>query len=242
MKKALFSAFILLIFSAFASAQSVDDIIAKHLKATGAKNWTSVEAIKMEATISAEAAAGMTIGWTMTALRDKAARMDVSVMGMVQSSAVKGTEGWSTNPFAGQVDAEPITADQAKSMMDMTDIDGTLVGYKDKGYTVEYVGTEDVEGVEALKIKVNKEGKKVEYILFDPETYYEIMNIQIDEVDGKQVESKTTYSDFKEQNGIVFPFSMQQASDMMGNSTITLSTITINPTVDMTIFDMPAKK
>ncbi len=242
MKKVFFSAFLLLIFSVFASAQSAEEIIAKHLEATGGKNWSKVEAIKMEANIAAEAAAGMTIGWTMTALRDQAARMDVSVMGMVQSSAVKGADGWSTNPFAGQVDAEPITADQAASMMEMTDIDGTLIGYEEKGYTVEYVGTEDVEGVEALKIKVKKTGKKVEYIFFDPETYYEIMNTQIDEVDGKEVESKTSYSDFKEQDGIIFPFSMQQTSDMMGNSTITMTAITINPTVDMKIFDMPAKK
>jgi hypothetical protein len=241
MTKAFFSAFLLLIFSAFASAQSAEDIIAKHLEATGAANWSKVNAIKMEATIATEAAAGMTIGWTMTALRDKAARMDVSVMGMTQSSAVKGDQGWSTNPFAGQTDAEPITADQAKSMMDMTDIDGTLVGYQDKGYTVEYVGTEDVEGVEALKIKVSKEDNKVEYSLFDPETYYEIMNVKVEEVDGKEVESKTSYSDFKELNGLVFPFTMQQTSDMMGNSTITLNSILLNPEVDMTIFDMPGK-
>ncbi|MBK8966774.1 MAG: hypothetical protein R3D58_15745 [Saprospiraceae bacterium] len=242
MKKAHFLAFLVLILPAIASAQSAEEIIAKHLEATGAANWSKVNSIKMEATISSEAAAGMSIGWTMTALRDKAARMDVSVMGMTQSSAVKDGAGWSNNPFAGQMDAEPITEDQAKSIMDMTDIDGTLVGYAEKGYTVEYVGTEEVEGVEAVKIKVNKGGKKVEYVLFDPETYYEIMNIQVDEVDGKEVESKTSYSDFKEQDGIILPFSMQQENPMMGNSTITLTSITINPKIDMTIFDMPAKK
>lgn len=242
MKRTLFSAFILLIINVFASAQSAEDIIAKHLESTGAANWSTAKAIKMEAMISAESAPGMTIGWSMTAVRDKAARMDVSVMGMTQSSAVNDGNGWSSNPFAGQTDAEPLTADQAKSMMDMTDIDGTLVGYREKGYTVEYVGKEDVEGVEALKVKVNKAGKKVEYCLFDPETYYEIMNIQVDEVDGKEVEARTTYSDFKEQDGIVFPFTMQQANPMMGSSTITVTAITLNPEVDMKIFDMPAKK
>lgn len=242
MKKTLFFTLFLVAVAALASAQSAEDIIAKHLEATGAKNWSKVKAVKMEATIAADAAAGMSIGWTMTAVRDQAARMDVSVMGMTQSSAVKGAEGWSTNPFAGQMDPEPMTADQVKAMMEMTDIDGTLVGYQDKGYTVEYVGTEDVEGVEAVKIKVNKDAKKIEYILFDPETYYEIMNIQIDEVDGKEVESRTTYSNFKKQDGIVFPFSMQQASPMMGNTTITMTAVTLNPEVDMTIFNQPAKK
>lgn len=144
MKKALFSVFILLIINTLASAQTAEEIIAKHIKATGGDNWSQVDAIKMEANISSDAAAGMVIKWTMTAIRDKAARMDVSVMGMVQTSAVQGSEGWSTNPFIGQVDAEPLEDDQAKSMMDMTDIDGTLIGYKEKGYTVEFVGKEEI--------------------------------------------------------------------------------------------------
>ncbi|MBK9336884.1 MAG: hypothetical protein IPM98_09970 [Lewinellaceae bacterium] len=241
MKKTLFSAFLLLVLSNFATAQSAEEIIAKHIRATGGDNWSKVEAVKMEANIASESAAGMAIGWTMTSIRNKAARMDVSVMGMNQTSVVNGDKGWATNPFMGQTDPEPLTADQVKSMMDQTDIDGTVIGYKEKGYTVEFVGKEDVEGTEALKIKVNKGGKKVEYILYDPETYYEIKNIQVDEVDGKEVESATVFSNFKTVDGIVMPHSLQSSSPMMGNTTITLTKVTFNPTVDMTMFDMPKK-
>lgn len=241
MKKALFSAVLLLVLSNFATAQSAEEIIAKHIRATGGDNWSKVEAIKMEANIASESAAGMAIGWTMTSIRDKAARMDVSVMGMTQTSVVNGDKGWATNPFMGQMDPEPLTSDQVKSMMDQTDIDGTVIGYKEKGYTVEFVGKEDVEGTEALKIKVNKGGKKVEYILYDPETHYEIKNIQVDEVDGKEVESATVFSNFKTVDGIVMPHSLQSSNPMMGNTTITLTKVTFNPTVDMKAFDMPKK-
>lgn len=242
MKKTLFSALFLIAAAALVSAQSADEIIAKHLESTGAANWSKVKSIKMEATISAESAPGMAIGWTMVALRDQAARMDVSVMGMTQTSVVKGAEGWSTNPFAGQMEPAPMSADEAKAMMNMTDIDGTLVGYKEKGYKAEYVGREDVGGVNAYKIKMNMEDNKVEYMLFDPEGYLEIMKIQVDEVDGETVESKTLYSDFKEQGGIIFPHTMQQSNPALGNSTINMTAITINPEMDMSIFDMPKKK
>jgi hypothetical protein len=241
MKKSLFSAVLLLVLSNFATAQSAEEIIAKHIRATGGDNWSKVEAVKMEANIASESAAGMAIGWTMTSIRNKAARMDVSVMGMTQTSVVNGDKGWATNPFMGQMDPEPLTSDQVKSMMDQTDIDGTVIGYKEKGYTVEFVGKEDVEGTEALKIKVNKGGKKVEYILYDPETYYEIKNIQVDEVDGKEVESATVFSNFKTVDGIVMPHSLQSSNPMMGNTTITLTKVTFNPTVDMKAFDMPKK-
>ena len=242
MKKTLFFAAFSLFFSAFTQAQTAEDIIAKHIAATGGDKWTKVSSMKNEAKITADGSPNMVIGMTMTVVRDKALRMDVSVMGMTQSSAISGDKGWSTNPFAGKNDPEPMTADQVKSMLEMTDVDGALVGYKEKGYTVEYVGTEDVDGTEAQKIKVDKGNKKVEYCFFDPATSYQIKSIQVEEVDGKQVEGATVYSNFKTQDGLVFPFTMQQSNPMMGNSTITLTTVTINPTVDEKIFEMPAKK
>ncbi len=239
MKKTLFLALCFLV-ATFSQAQNADEIVAKHLKATGAVNWSKFNAVKMEATISAEAAAGMSIAWTMIAERDKAARVDVSVMGMNQVVVVNGDKGWSTNPFAGQNDPEPMTTDQIDAMKDMKDIDGTLVGYKEKGYTLEYVGTEDVEGTEAIKIKVNK-GKKIEYVFFDPANYYEIKNVAVEEVDGQVVENATLYSNFKTQDGIVMPFTMQQEGGPMGGATISLTTITLNPKLDAKTFDMPAK-
>jgi hypothetical protein len=243
MKKTILSIFTTLFLGVFAFAQTADEIIAKHIEAIGGEAaWKKVNTIKMEATISAEAAAGMSIGWTMTAVRDKAARMDISVMGMSQSMAVSGDKGWSTNPFAGKADPEPMTADQIKSMSDMYDVDGSFVGYKEKGYKVEYLGVEDVEGTEAHKIKIVKSATKTDYSFIDPTTFYEIKMIQVETVDGKEVESASVMSDFRKQDGLVFAFSMQQANPMMGNSTITTTAVTINPAVDEKIFEMPAKK
>jgi outer membrane lipoprotein-sorting protein len=237
MKKMLFFA-TLLLSTVFAQAQNAEEIVAKHLAATGGDKWATINSVSMEATIATDAAAGMSIGWKMVAVRDKAARMDVSVMGMSQIVVIEGDKGWSTNPFAGQNDPEPMTPDAVESMKDMVDIDGTLVGYKEKGYTLEYVGTEDVEGVEAIKIKVNK-GKKTEYSFFDPQSYNEIKRVDVEEVDGKAVESATFYSDFKTQDGITLPFAMQQAGGGMGNATITLNKVTFNPEVDAKTFEMP---
>ena len=240
MKKTLFFAAFTLFSIVFVQAQTAEEIVTKHLVATGADHWAKVNAFKLEATIASDAAAGMSIGWELTAVRDKAARMNVTVMGMTQAVAINGNEGWSTNPFAGKTDPEPMTADMVESMKELTDIDGTLVGYKEKGYTIEYVGQEDVEGTETLKIKVNK-GKKTEYSFFDPATYYEIKRITVEEVDGKSVENASLYSNFKTQEGITMPFSMQQGGGPMGNSTITITAVIFNPVIDPAIFEMPKK-
>lgn len=241
MKKTLFLAAFLFVFAGLAQAQNADEIVAKHIAAIGGDNWKKVEALKSDARITADGAPGMAIMMSMVVLRDKAVRMDVSVMGMTQTTVLNGDAGWSTNPFMNKMDPEPLTADQVKSIKDMTDVDGTLVGYKEKGYTLEYVGTEDVDGTEAIKIKVNKGEKRSEYSFFDPATFYEIKNIRIEEVDGKEVESATTFSNFKKQNGITFPFTIQQNDPSMGGSTITVTAIEVNPAVDMKSFAMPAK-
>lgn len=241
MKKTLFFAAFLFIFNGFSQAQNAEEIVAKHIAAIGGDNWSRVEAVKSEAKISADGAPGMSIMMTMLAVRDRALRMDVSVMGMTQTTVLNGDAGWAVNPFANKLDPEPLTADQVKSMSYMTDVDGALVGYKAKGYALEYVGTEDVDGTEAIKVKVTKGEKRYEYSFFDPETYYEIKNIQVEEVDGKESETATVYSNFKMQDGLVFPFTIQQADPNMGGSTVTVTSVTINPSVDKTAFDMPKK-
>ncbi|HMX39182.1 MAG TPA: hypothetical protein PK971_02560 [Saprospiraceae bacterium] len=243
MKKVLSLAAFLLAFAASSFAQSAEEVITKHIAATGgAEAWAKLNNMKMDAKITADGAPNMVILMSMTTVRDKAARTDVTVMGMTQSAAFSGDKGWSNNPFMGKGDAEPMTADQVKAMKDMADIDGTLVGYKEKGYKVEYIGTEDVDGTDAIKIKVDKGDKRYQYSFFDPATYYEIKSISVEEVDGKQVESATLYSNFQKQDGVLMPFTLQQNNPMMGNSTITVTGVSFNGTVDEKIFEMPAKK
>jgi outer membrane lipoprotein-sorting protein len=241
MKKTLSFAALFLFIVGFATAQNADEIVAKHIAAIGGDKWTRVEALKTEAKISAAGAPGMSIGMEMLVVRDKSLRMDISVMGMNQVTVVNGDAGWSTNPFMNKTEPEPLTADQVKSMRDMTDVDGTLVGYKAKGYSVEYVGTEDVDGIEAVKIKINKGANRSEYSFFDPATYYEIKNIRIEEVDGQVTESASVYSNFKNQDGLVFPFTIQQEDPMMGSSTVTITKVEVNPMIDRKAFEMPGK-
>lgn len=223
-------------------AQTVEEIITKHIEATGGKAWNDIKTMKTEAKISVQAAPGMEIPMTMTVVNKKSARIDVSVMGMTQSSCINGDQGWANNPFAGQTDAEPLTADQVKEMKDMTDLAGSLRSYKEKGFAVELVGKEDLEGTEVLKVKVVVSPTKTEYSLIDPSNWYEIKNITVSTVDGKEVSAESIFSNFKQVNGITIPHTIEQENPMMGSSTTTITNIIMNDPVDEKIFEMPAKK
>ncbi|MCC6460612.1 MAG: hypothetical protein IT260_09100 [Saprospiraceae bacterium] len=240
MKNALLPVlFLFLAVSAF--AQTADEIIDNHLKAIGGKAWENIKTVKTDAKITAQAAPGMEIPMTMTIVHNKAARIDVTVMGMTQSSCINGDGGWANNPFMGKTEAEPITADQAKEMKEMTDLSGSLYNYKAKGYKVEYVGQEDLEGTEVHKIKVEHSPTKTEYVLIDPSNWYQIKNITVTTVDGQEVTSESMFSNFKEVSGVIFPFTIEQNNPMMGSSVVTVTNVAVNEPVDEQIFVMLAK-
>lgn len=241
MKKVLLSGLVFFLALSGMMAQTADEIIAKHIEATGGKAWETVKTMKSEAKITAQAAPGMEIPMTMTVVNNKAARVDVTVMGMTQSSGINGDQGWANNPFMGKNEAEPLTADQVKEMKFMTDLSGSLYNYKGKGYSVEYVGKEDVDGTEAHKIKVDIGADKTEYKLIDPETWYEIKTISVSKVDGKEVQSESSFSNFKKVGDLVIPHTIEQNNPMMGTSVVTITNVVLNAEVDEKIFEMPGK-
>jgi hypothetical protein len=71
---------------------------------------------------------------------------------MTQVEAYDGKEGWRISPFQGRKDPEKMSADDVKSLMEDAEIDGPLVDWKTKESTVDYLGTEDVDGTLAHKL------------------------------------------------------------------------------------------
>ena len=63
-----------------------------------------------------------------------------------------------------------------KALMEEAEIDGPLVDWKAKGSTVEYLGTEDVDGTLAHKLKVVRKNGDVSFVYLDPDHFLEIPN------------------------------------------------------------------
>jgi len=86
-------------------------------------------------------------------------------------SAFDGEKGWSINPFAGGTDPVPMTAEQIDRMKIQADYDGIFYNYKEKGYKVEFTGTEDLDDIETYVIKLTRPNGDVITSYFDSENY-----------------------------------------------------------------------
>ena len=221
-------------------AQTADEIINKNLTARGGKD-------KIKALQSARMTGKMVMGqgmeapFTMEFARPSKVRMEFTIQGMTGIQVFDGKAGWSVMPFMGKKDPEVMSEEDTKQAGDQADIDGVLVDYKEKGHTVEYVGKEDVEGTPAYKLKVTKKNGDIANVYIDTESYMEIKESGKTKMRGQEIESETTFGDFKTVEGLVFPFSIEQkAKGMPGGMTMTFSKVEVNPKIEDSRFAMPA--
>ncbi len=218
----------------FSYAQTADEIVTKHIAAIGgADAWKKINSVVTTGSLKVQ---GADVNVSLTVLNGKGFRQDISIMGMNGYQIVTPTAGWNFMPFQGQKSPEPITADDLKEAIVDLDAQGTLIDYKTKGHTIEYLGTDDVDGVDALKVKETLKGGKIETMYFDPKTYYIIRTVSKQKANGKETDVTTNLSNYQKlPEGIMMPLSIGLPFGEM-----TISKVEINKPVDESIFK-PAK-
>jgi hypothetical protein len=215
--------------SQFMQAQTADEIVNKSIEAIGGKDaWMKINTMVMNATMKAQ---GAEIVLKFTVVNGKGSRQDFSFGGMTGYQIVTPTAGWNFSPFQGQKQAEPITADELKEGQEDLDIQGTLINYKEKGHTIEYLGKDDIDGVEAFKLKETLKSGKVETIYIDPKDYFIMRVVSKRKANGQEMEVTQNLSNYQKlPQGIYVPMSMS------GQGEIVINKIEVNVPVDESVF------
>lgn len=223
-----------------AHAQTVDEILAKHFEAQGGlERLQKMQGIRM--TGKMQLGPGMEAALVMEKKRPGFMRMEFSFQGMTGITGYDGTTGWQVMPFMGKKDPEPMSADDAKEMQQQADFDGPLVDWKGKGHALEFVGKESVEGAETWKLKLTRKSGQVEFMYIDTETGLMIKQTAKRTMRGTEIEGESTFSDYKDVEGLLFPHSM--TNGVVGSpqkQTMSFDKIEVNPALDEARFHMPA--
>lgn len=213
-----------LVFAQFAQAQTVDDVINKHIAALGGKeNLSKLQNVITEGSLSVQ---GVEIGVTLTLVNNKLARQDISVNGMTGFDMLTDKEGWTYMPFNGMQKPEPKTADDVKEGLSDLDIAGPLVDYAAKGNKVELLGKEDVDGTECFKLKVTLASGKDETYFIDPATNMIIRTKKMQKANGQETEVQSDFSDYRDVEGVKMPYSIG-----LPFGTLLITSIKVNQTI-----------
>jgi hypothetical protein len=246
--KSLMSILVVFLMTGFTTvqAQSADEILDTYFENTGGKDaWRAVEGMRMTAKINQ---GGMEIPLEIVRLKDGRQMTVITFQGQeLKQGVYDGEVLWSTNMMtqkAEKSDAE--TTEIFKK--EINDFPDAFLDYQKKGYEVEFMGKEDLNGTETFKLKLTKEpltidGEEVEdvsYYFFETDNYVPIaVQQEIKQGEAKGVIAETTFSDYQEVDGLYMPFTMTQGIKGQGGQPITMDTIELNPTVDDSEFVYP---
>lgn len=241
-KQSIARILVLLVFAMFfqlrTQAQTVEDVIDKHVAAMGGSKYTSLKSVKMEASAQIM---GMELPSSTTIVQGRGLRSETVVQGSAIVQAIDGNTGWTINPMSGQSTPTPLPDDAVKMSVGQLDLTG-LYNYKAKGHTAELVGEDKLEGAPVYIVKVTMANgtKATHYISKD--TYYILKTNVAATVQGQDFEIKTNFSNFKQVDGVTFPFTTELESPAMpGIMTMVVKNVEVNPKVDESIFAMPKK-
>ena len=224
-----------------AAAQTADALVQKNIEARGGaarlKAITTLRIVRTYGTF------GANIPVTITKKREGLHRTDQALPG--RPTVIRGldaTGAWES--INGKVSKRP--PEQAAELRELdADFDGFLVDYKAKGHSVEFVGRERAGGIDTYKLKVTLKSGAVRHVWLDANTHLERRHEGTMLMpDGKPIPVIITFADWKDVQGVKFPFAIDEERNSFPPQTFAIYTerVEINPAVDDALFAMPSEK
>ncbi len=221
---------------------TVDELVAENVLAKGGiEKLHAIQSLRLAGRLKANGDT-LELGFVTFVREPASIRYEATLQGLTQVQAYDGSQAWQINPFQGRKDPERLSADDAKGLgEDAADFMGALVDYQSKGYKLEYLGTEDVDGTDAHKVRVTRANGDITTLYLDPDHFLEIRSISRRIEHGVPVETVTDYGDYEEVQGVYLPFA--QAFGPKGSSDrqkVQYDEAEANTSVAATMFQFPA--
>jgi hypothetical protein len=222
------------------SAQSADEIIAKYLAARG--GLAKIKALKSER-ISGTISFGPDGDGSFVVERERPLKLhtELSLNGQTLIRTYDGkTSGWIYNPFAGIPAVEAMSQAEISNIADEADFEGPFLDYKKKGNQVEFAGKEEVEGKPAYKLKLTNKNGEVRYFFFDVATGLLAKMLSTTKEGDKTVTIETYFHDYREVDGLQYPFLVESNSDSTSQARKIMATlIEVDVHIDEARFGKP---
>jgi outer membrane lipoprotein-sorting protein len=189
-------------------AQTLDEILAKNIQARGgAEKLAAIQTRKMTGRVVLPG--GFEFGYTQINKRPDMVREEYALQGMSIIQAYDGKNGWQIDPTQGKRTPEALGEEDLRGLLEDAAFDGTLIGYKDRGATVELLGKEDVDGSPAYKLRVKEKNGDVKNVYLDEDAMLEIKMEIKRMIRGAEREYEVSIGDYKATDGVMLAHSLE---------------------------------
>lgn len=212
-----FAALATLFIAPAAFGYTADELAAKNIEAKGGlDNIHAIKSLRLSGSMRVQQDT-LELSFVSLVKQPGSVRYEATLQGLTQVQAFDGSHAWQINPFQGRKDPENLSADDAKGLgEDAADFAGPLVDYKAKGYKLDYLGREDIDGTDAYKLRVTRKNGDLTTVYLDPDYFLEIRAVNRRIEHGVPVETVVDYGDYEKVAGVFLPFS--QESGVKGSS------------------------
>jgi hypothetical protein len=221
-----------------ASAQTVDEILAKHVEARGGiAALAAIRTLRIERTVAA------TFNDVEIVVYKKRPNLYRSEMKPKGSTAVTvrafAENAWET--AGGKTTVREGAGAMEQREVD-ADFDGLLVNHREKGHTITLEGRQRVGATDAWKLKVTTKSGAIRYVYLDAATWLESHHEgSIELAPNRRVATTLRFDDWREVGGVKFPFAIDEERDAPGQTfVIYTKKVEVNVPIDDAIFRMPA--
>jgi len=225
--------------STLLSAQNVDEIIAKHIEAHGgAAKWEAVFSMAITGRFTS-----FSVENPYYAIKsNKGEYYSEHNIGQYKvKEAFNGTKGWTNDPWFEVPYPRELSKVEINAFYQKAEFFTPLYKYKEKGHTVEYVGEENVDGVDTYVIKLMRTNGLWETWYLDKNTYLEYKCASMYSDFAMQSSCETFFEDFRTVNGLVIPYYVER---MFGqrDRVLVIEDIAFNTFDNRDIIEMPKSK
>jgi len=219
-------------------AQDLEEVLENYFETGGQDKLLKVNTITMDGNIMMQ---GMEFPFTTILKRPNMLRTESTIQGQKIIQVFDGENGWMINPMMGTLEPQDMDPETVKQLKSQADMDGELYNYEEKGHTVEYLGTDEMEGTEVHKIKLTRKDGDETIFYIDADAYVVIKVTGKRKIQGVEVEGESTLGNYKMVEGIVFPFSITSGVAGQPGVQIVIDTVLLDKPVADSLFVRPQK-
>jgi outer membrane lipoprotein-sorting protein len=221
-----------------ASALTAEEMIDRYYDAIGGvEKYTSLQTMTVTGKVQVM---GMELPFTMSTKRPNKLHIASEFQGAKIVQLFDGEHGWMINPMMGTTEPQPMPEIQEKGFKVQADMDGPLIDWQKKGYTLEVLPDDEVEGTPVHRLRVGAGEGITITMCFDQDSFLLIKQTTKLKQDDAEFEQDTFMSDYRDIEGRLVPMAWEQRMGGDVQSNMVMESVVFDAPVDDALFTAPA--